>query len=342
MGTVTLKDIAARAGVSLMTVSKVMRDAPDISAETKTRIKLLAQQMGYVPDSVARGLRYRKTKLLGLVIPSIANPIFARMVMAIEDKAHELGYELILAQTHNIPEREDSNIIRLLSRRVEGLLICPAYRPADEVRTYRELQHRGVPTVILGPTTSYCREFVNVECDDIGGSRAATQHLLKLGHTRIAFLTGPLLAPWAQRRLEGYRAALREAGLELDDKLVFQAGSTIEDGTKAAQQMLAESCNATAVQAATDMAAIGCAELLLKHNIAIPDTLSIVGFGNIMAAEYFRVPLTTVRQPKHGLGEAAFNVLTHLLGGKKPDPVQLGTELIIRASTGPARTKTGQ
>ncbi len=340
MGSVTLKDIAARAGVSMMTVSKVMRDAPDISAETKTRIKLIAQQMGYVPDGVARGLRYRKTKLLGLIIPSIANPVFARMVLAIEDKAHELGFELILAQTHNIAEREDSNIIRLLSRKVEGLLIWPVYRPTEEVRVYRELQNRGTPTVILGPTVGYTRQFINVECDDEGGSRTVTQHLVKLGHRRIAFLTGPILAPWAQRRLNGYRAALREAGIDTDDKLVFQAGSTIEDGTKAAQQMQAESCDATAIQAVNDMAAIGCAEVYLRAGVTIPEKLSIAGFGNIMSAEFFRVPLTTVRQPKHRLGEAAMEILLQLLGGKKADPVQLPTELIVRSSTGPAPHQT--
>lgn len=340
MKSVTIKDIAARAGVSIMTVSKVMRDAPDISAETKTRIKLIAQQMGYVPDNVARGLRYRRTKLLGLIIPSIANPIFARMVLAIEDKAHELGFELILAQTHNIAEREDSNIIRLLSRKVEGLLIWPVYRPADEVRIYRELQNRGIPTVILGPTVAYCRQFTNVECDDEGGSRSLTQHLLKLGHQRIAFLTGPILAPWAQRRLAGYRTALHESGIDTDDKLIFQAGSTIEDGARAAQQMLAESCDATAIQAVNDLAAIGCAEVYLNKGVQIPQMLSIAGFGNIMSAEFFRVPLTTVRQPKHKLGETAMEVLTQLLGGKKVEPIQLPAELIVRASTGPAPHQT--
>ncbi len=335
MRAVTLKDIAARAGVSPMTVSKVMRDAPDISAETKTRIKLIAQQMGYVPDGIARGLRCRKTKLLGLIIPSIANPIFARMVLAIEDRAHELGFELILAQTHNIAEREDSNIIRLLSRKVDGLLIWPVYRPADEVRAYQELQQRGTPTIILGPTMPYCRQFINVECDDEGGSRTITQHLLKLGHRRIAFFTGPMLAPWAQRRFEGYRNALREAGLELDDRLVFQAGSTIEDGIKAAEQMQTESCDATAVQAANDLAAIGCAERLLREGVRIPEQLSLAGFGNIMSAEFYRVPLTTARQPKHRLGEVAMDMLAQLLGGKKVEPAQLPAELIVRASTAP-------
>src|SRR5204863_3858429 len=118
---VRLKDIANRAGVSVMTVSKVMRDAPDISANTKARIRALAQQMGYVPDSLAQGLRTRTTKLFGLVISAMTNPIFARVVMAIEERAHELGYEVILSHTLNIPEREDAAVRRLISRRVDGL-----------------------------------------------------------------------------------------------------------------------------------------------------------------------------------------------------------------------------
>jgi DNA-binding LacI/PurR family transcriptional regulator len=120
---VRLKDIARYAGVSVMTVSKALRDQPDVSAATKVRIRSLAQQMGYVPDSSAQGLRTRKTKLFGLVIPSSTNPIFTRMVNAIEERAHELGYGILLAHTHNMPDREEVCIRRLLSRRVDGLFI---------------------------------------------------------------------------------------------------------------------------------------------------------------------------------------------------------------------------
>src|SRR3954462_3383350 len=122
---VRLKDIAAHAGVSVMTVSKALRDEPDVSAATKSRIKALALQMGYVPDSTAQGLRTRTTKLLGLIIPSITNPIFARIAFAIEDRAHELGYDVLLGHTHNKADREETCIRRFLSRRVDGLFISP-------------------------------------------------------------------------------------------------------------------------------------------------------------------------------------------------------------------------
>src|SRR5712671_1291720 len=129
---IRLKDIAERAGVSVMTVSKALRDAHDVSATTKTRIKLLAQQLGYVPDSSAQGLRTRTTKLFGLVISSLTNPIFSRVVLAIEGRAHEMGYDLLLAHSLNLPEREEVCVKRLLSRRVDGLFIAPVYRMSSE------------------------------------------------------------------------------------------------------------------------------------------------------------------------------------------------------------------
>src|SRR5882724_9187152 len=135
---VRLKDIAEKAGVSVMTVSKALRDEPDVSASTKTRLKLLAQQMGYVPDSSAQGLRTRTTKLFGLAISSLTNPIFSRVVLAIEERAYELGYDVLLAHTLNIPEREEACILRFLSRRVDGVFICPVYRFANEARIDRK------------------------------------------------------------------------------------------------------------------------------------------------------------------------------------------------------------
>jgi LacI family transcriptional regulator len=304
-----------------------------VSAATKARIKALAQQMGYVPDSSAQGLRTRKTKLLGLLVPTTLNPAFARIVSAIEERVHELGYDLLLAHTQNLPGREEACLRRFLSRRVDGLFITPVYRFEAEARIYQEVLARKVPTVLLGPPAPFCKSFVSVETDELSASYTATQHLLKLGHKRIAYLTGPQVAPWAHERFEGYRRALREAGIEVDDKLVFAAGSTIEDGTKAGLQMLNESCRATAVQAVSDQVAIGYAEALFQQGFKLPDDVSLVGYGNIMAAEYYRVPLTTIRQPKYRLGLAAVEAMMNLLKGLRVENKRLSAELIERKST---------
>jgi DNA-binding LacI/PurR family transcriptional regulator len=331
---IRLKDIAGRAGVSVVTVSKALRDAPDVSGNTKARIKLLAQQMGYLPNSIAQGLRTRTTRLFGLVISSMTNPIYSRVVLALEERASKLGYDILLAHTLNIPEREEACIRRFLSRRVDGLFICPVYRMAAESYIYQELVARRIPTVLLGHTAPFCNQFVNVETDDLLASYAATQHLLKLGHKRIAFFAGPAATPWTQERFEGYRRALREAGIDVDDKLVFQAGRTIEEGAKAAMQMIDESSDATAVQAINDIVAVGCAETLLDRGFKIPQDVSVAGFGNILLGAHFRVPLTTTRQPKFRLGSAAMDLMQQLLLGKRPESRRLPAELIVRASTG--------
>lgn len=330
---VRLKDIALRAGVSVMTVSKALRDAPDVSAATKARIKVLAQQMGYVPDSTAQGLRMRTTRLFGLVIPEVTDPIFSRVVLAIEERAHELGYDVLFMHSLNNGEREETSVRRLLSRRVDGIFIAPVYRIDPESQIYMELQARRTPTVLLGPPAKFCSQFPSIQVDDPAASQAATEHLLKLGHKRIAFLAGPTAAPWSQERFAGYRRALRDVGQDVDDRLVFQAGTTVEDGGKAAMQMLNESCNATAVQAANDLIAIGCANVFLNQGIRIPKDLSIVGFGNILASEYFRVPLTTLRQPKYRLGMAAVETMLQIFKGQTGDSKRLPADLIIRAST---------
>lgn len=336
---VRLKDIAKRAGVSVMTVSKALRNAPDISIATRTRLKLLAEQMGYVPDAQARALRSAATRLFGLVISGTTHPLFAGMVMAIEERAHELGYDLILGHSLQQPEREEAVIRRLLSRRVEGLFIAPVYRLAPAAPIYEELQRRQVPVVVLGHRAAFCSAFPGIETEDLHASQTATEHLLQLGHRRIAFFSGPAVVPWAQERLEGYRRALRAAGLDLDERLVFQAGSTIEDGVKAATQFLSEAPTATAIQAVNDLVAIGAANTLLNQGLRIPADLSVVGFGDGPAAEYFRVPLTTLRQPKFQLGLAAVEAMGRLLRGEKPETKRLSVELVERASTaGPRRS----
>jgi len=332
---VRLKDIAAKAGVSIMTVSKVLRDEADISAKTKARVRMIAEQMGYVPDSSAQALRSRRTNLFGLIIPAATDPMFARVVLAIEERAFQMGYDVIIAHSLNLPEREAVLIRRLLSRRVDGLFLSPLYRLTPTAPIYVELLKRAVPTVLLGHRAPFCNQFVNVETDDLAASEAITHHLLQLGHKRIAFLGGPPYSPSAQERFEGYRRALRAVQIEPDDRLIFHAGSTIDDGAKAALQVINESTQATAIQAVNDLVAIGAANTFLSQGLKIPRNLSVTGFGNVLTSEHFYVPLTTVRQPKHRLGDAAVELMLRLIRGERPEPRRLPAEIVIRNSTGP-------
>lgn len=335
---VRLKDIAARAGVTVMTVSKVLHDAPDVSAATKARIRALAEEMGYMPNAMARGLRSRKTKLLGVVVSAVTNPLFGRVLLALEEQAQAHGYDLLLAHSLNDPAREEHVIRRMLSRHVEGLFLSPVYRLQPTAPIYEELRRRSVKTVLLGHRAPFCESFTAVETADFEASRQLTKHLLELGHRRIAYFAGPVISPSNRERLEGYRAALREAGLEPDDRLIFHAGATIEEGEQAAAQLAQESAPPTALMAVNDLVAIGAATFLQKQGWDIPRDISVTGFGNVLLAEFFRVPLTTVRQPKLRLGLAAFELLLHLLQAKPAQTVRLPAEVVIRHSTAPPPT----
>ena len=332
---IRLKDIAERAGVSIMTVSKALRDAPDISAATKAHIRRLADEMGYMPHFLAQGLRSKSTRLFGLVISAVTNPIFARTVSAIEEAAFQRGYSVILGHSLNLPEREEQLIRSLLWRRVEGLFLSPVYRLEPQAPIYEELWRRRVPTVLLGHRAPFCSQFPSVETDDVAGSALATRHLLELGHRRIAFLAGSQVNPYARQRYEGYRRALREWQLDVDERLIYRAGSTIEEGEQAARQMIQEGRRPTAVQAVNDLVAIGAAQALLQAGLRIPQDVSVVGFGNVLVSEHFRVPLTTVRQPKFRLGQAAVQMMERLLQGQPAEPARLPLELVVRDSTAP-------
>ncbi|MCC7374883.1 MAG: LacI family DNA-binding transcriptional regulator [Verrucomicrobiales bacterium] len=337
---VRLKDIAERAGVSIMTVSKVLRDAPDISVNTKTRVRSLATEMGYVPHAMAAGLRTRATRLLGLVIPGVINPVYSRIIMALEDRAFDLGFDLFLSHTLEKPEREEFALRRLLARRVEGLFVIPVPRLGDTPRIYADLERLKVPTVILGLAPEFCQGFARVATEELAASRDLTLHLVGLGHRRIAFLSGHTVSPSAQARLEGHRRALRDAGIESDDRLIFQAGSTIEDGFQAGLELVRESLGVTAIQAVNDLVAIGAVNALVSQGVRVPEDVSVVGFGNILTAEHARVPLTTAREPKFRLGIAAMEVMQKLFAGGAPESRTLRAEVIIRKSTAPPAVNT--
>jgi DNA-binding LacI/PurR family transcriptional regulator len=222
---------------------------------------------------------------------------------------------------------------------VDGIFISPVYRMENDARIYRDLLASKTPTVLLGPPAAFCSQFVSVSTEELAASYAITRHLLELGHRRIAYFTGPLPAIWAQERYEGFRRAHREAGMDVDDAMVFHAGSTIEDGNKAALQFANEKSDATAIQACNDLVAIGCANTLLQQGIRIPQDLSLVGFGNILVAEHFRIPLTTIRQPKFRLGTAAVEAMLQLLRGERPENRRLSAELVIRDSSAAPRAR---
>jgi LacI family transcriptional regulator len=332
---IRLKDIAVQAGVSVMTVSKALRDKPDVSAVTKTRIKLLAQQMGYVPDSSAQGLRSRSMKLFGLAVPSCSDPFVARIVQTIEERAYEMGYDIILAQTADIPEREEACLRRFMARRVDGVFLTPAPTKSDRP-IYREIASRNIATVVLGSRPAGAVQFASVAVNDTGGAKLAASHLLGLGHKRIAFLAGPAEASWAADRLRGWREALSDAGIDPKDEFVIPTGQTLAEGVQAARRLLQSGCPFTALQGVNDLVAMGAGRVLHEKGYEIPGRISLVGFGDVFFAEEWLLPLTTVGADRQELGTEAMAAMQRLLRGQPQDGHVLNPKLVVRKSTGTA------
>lgn len=337
---VRIKDIAERLGLSLMTVSRALRNSTDVAPATRARVQQIAREMGYVLDVTARGLRTGNTSLIGAVIPSLADPFFARFAAGLEETLAEQGYELILIQSLNQPGREETALRKLVSRRVDGVVIWPAPRLAVTIGDpYTALRLPAGRVLLAGPSPFATAGYPVVAAYEARGAREAVAHLCALGHFRIACLRGPVMSPLARERFEGFVQGMREAGRPVDDELVFNAGWTFEEGQAALVQMLHEGRDPTAIVAVNDLVALGAMAALKHQGRRVPEDVSVVGHGNLPVAVHSPIPLTTVRVPKHALGVNTAVQMIRLLHGETVTPPRLPTELVVRHSTGPVRAQ---
>jgi len=346
MRRVTLRDVAREAGVSVNTVSRALNGKPDVSPETRAKVLKVAERLGYRPNRLARGLRSNKTGTIGVIVTDIANPFFGALVKGVEEAARKSSYSIILQDTDEDYEREEEAIQVMLAERVDGLLITPVQTGTE---TIERLKESGLPFVLLG------RYFDNLETDyvvtdDVRGGYLATEHLIKLGHTRIAMINGPLHISSAKERFEGYKRALAHHGIELDESLVSAGAVTMEDGYRAAQALIQRRKRPTAVFCYSDFVAFGVTKAIREHGLRIPNDIAIVGYDDVDFSSYIDVPLTTVRIFKEELGKQAVALLLEKVQdeviGRKNDArrggLKLDVSLIVRESTCPKSLEQGR
>jgi DNA-binding LacI/PurR family transcriptional regulator len=333
---VSIKDIAKAAGVSHPTVSRALSDSPLISAATKARIQRLAQEMGYSPNALARGLVTRQTYSVGVVVTSIADPFVAEIVQGIETTAHDHGYTVILCNSGAEPQREIAAVEMLRSKRVDGVIVTSSRVGA----LYLEhLERIGAPVVLINNHNEQSGRYTfSVEVDNQHGGWLATGHLIQLGHQRISYVTGPANSSSDLDRQAGYRHALIEAGIEPDAALIIPGNGRPDGGERALEALLSLANPPTAVFCYNDMTAIGLIAAARRRGICIPKDLSVVGFDDIVFASYFEPPLTTVAQPKAEMGRLAMHMLLSLITAREDNGEEISNrivqgELIVRAST---------
>ena len=333
----TIRDVAARAGVSVATVSHVINGTHYVSPELHQQVLEAIKELNYRPNRLARALSRKALPLLALVVPDISNPYWSCLARAIQDVTDGQGYSVIVCSTDGLLPRE-TRFLQSLSGWISGLIFHPYHVTQDSIRPYIGDE---VAVVILGePPASEegPSRFDYVRGDNEEAVLAAVEHLIALGHSHIGFIQGPPGTPTGTRRLEGYRRALRQAGLPYDERLVVTGDYTRDAGRSRIGLLLDMPEPPTAVFCANDLIALGAMETAQRRGYRIPQDLSIVGFDDIDEAALSLPPLTTIRQPPRRLGTIAGQVLLERLSGRnEPADILLDFDLVVRGSTAPPR-----
>nr|WP_288455161.1 LacI family DNA-binding transcriptional regulator [uncultured Pseudomonas sp.] len=295
----TIKDVAARAGISYTTVSHVVNGTRPVSDRVRSKVEAAIAELGYVPSGVARSLRVRATGTLGLLLPNASNPYFAELARGIEDHAERNGYSVILCNSDDDIDKQLRYLRVLLERRIDGLIVATV---ASDAAFAQALAALRVPLVLVD------RSLEGVSADQLRidheqGAYLATRHLLELGHRRIVCIGGPASTQVVQLRAGGYRRALYEAGIEA--QAVVDCAFTSPAGHAAAQVLLAGEQRPTAIFAGNDMIALGVLRAAAERGLQVPQQLSVVGFDDIEVSRYLHPALTTVGQRIGQLGEQA-------------------------------------
>jgi DNA-binding LacI/PurR family transcriptional regulator len=338
----TISDVAAEAGVSVATVSRVLNDRGyPIRPETRRRVVEAIEKLDFRPNELARGLLLKRTQTIGLVIPDITNPYYPVISRGVEDVASDRGYAVIFCNTDRDAAKSEYYVNVLLQKQVDGLIIAGG--GTDFTRAFERFAEHGTRVVFVGKPSL---PWPSVRVPNEDGTVAAMAHLAELGHQQVGFIGGPQTLSTARDRLAGYRRAVRDHGLVASPSLERPGDFSEQSGYREAERLLRDTRRPTAILAANDRMAIGALAAAADRGLVVPDDLSVVGFDDIPLVSYVRPALTTVALPAYEMGAAAMRLLLDLLQNKDDGPtaaaptVRLPVTLVVRDSTAPP-TGTG-
>ncbi|MCW2812337.1 MAG: LacI family transcriptional regulator [Friedmanniella sp.] len=334
---VSMKDVAALAGVSLGTVSNVVNSPDMVTAATRERVQVAIAKLGWVPNESARQLRAGRSRSVGMVVMDIGNPFFTDVLLGVEDLVHERGYSVQVGNSAADERREGEQLLLFEQQRVRGVLCAPIRGLNERVE---QLRQRGIPVVIVdrtGEGTGYC----SVSVDDVEGGRLAVDHLLRQGHTNIAVVGGPGELHQVRDRRAGAELARTEHGSDASLLTVSTRATDTHSGVYAAGElaMLSDRERPTAVFAVNDLLAIGLLQGFVTHGLRVPEDVALIGYDDISFAESAAVPLSSIRQPRAQLGRRAAELLFEEIEAEDEDrphqhqSVRFVPELIIRRSS---------
>jgi LacI family transcriptional regulator len=331
---VTLRDVARVADVHPGTASRALNPEtrPLVNEETARRVLAAAELLGYQPNPIARGLKTSRSFTVGVLIPDLTNPLFPPIVRGIQDRLEEAAYTPLLANTDNDPDRELADFEAMRARQVDGFITATARRDHGLLDKFT---NAGLPLVLVNRRLED-DSISSVVGDDRAGVRLAVEHLLALGHRRIAHLAGPLELSTGNLRHQGFQEAMRAAGLDPPPEQVLVAEAFVEsEGERLCRELLDRDLEVTAIVAGNDLMALGCYDVFVERGLECPRDVSVVGFNDMPFADWFNPPLTTVRIPHYEIGSQAAELLLDRLQDPDTEPVQrmLEPELVVREST---------
>lgn len=325
----TIRDVAKLAKVSHQTVSRVINQSVEVTPETRAKVEAAITKLGYRPNAIARSMAHGRTHTLACLSPNLTDFTFASIIEGAETEARQHGYYLLSSSAPD--EATFAALVEELvpHRRTDGLLVINPY--ADERHTRLP---KNFPTVFVGARPRD-EQVDSVALDDEGAAHAATRHLLQLGHRQIALISGPLAEDCTQDRITGYHAALREAGVESDQRLMREGDWSASSGYQAIRDLAQAKCLPTAVFAQNDRMAMGAMRAARDLGLSVPEQLAVIGIDDMPLASYFDPPLTTMRQDMFGIGREAARLLIRALGQPEAprQHLRLPAELIVRRST---------
>lgn len=327
---ITMTDVAREAGVSLMTVSRVVNQRTDVSSSTREKVLDVIERLGYRPSSIARGLVTKHTSTLGIIVPDIANPFFAALVRGAEHQAYAEGYNVFLCNTDEDPKREVQVLTSLEEKRVDGVLLVSSRLTDTDLRAAID----RFPTAVLISRRVPGAPAGTVLIDDELGGFLAAQHLLGSGHRAIGLITGPQISFSAQNRMTGYSKALADAGFSFLPEWVQRCAPTVEQGYEKAQALLAATPELTALICHNDLVAVGALHACAKAGKSVPDDVAVVGYDDIPLASFVRPALTTLHVPIEELGIQAMQLLLDQIYDREnaDREIILAPRLVIRES----------
>ena len=332
---VTIKDIAKQLGVSVATVSRALRDLPDIHPDTKKMVLDLAKELDYQPNVLASSLVKSKTKTLGLIVPDLGYYFFSTVVKAVEDAAIAAGYSLLIAQTQESFERELTNIQNLSRSQVEGIIIALSRETVNFDHLTR-LQRRGIPLVFFDRDSEEI-DASKVMVDNEQSAYEAVKHLIENGCKRIAFLAGPINVSVSNQRRLGYLRALEEAGIQADANLIIHSDYFQDSAISKTHQLMKEVNRPDGILVVSDRLAIGVLIALRELNISVPDEVKMVSFNNEPICSLISPTISSISQPLEEIGRLSVELLLEQIEHKTDNPVPrvevLKTKLIVRESS---------